>query len=282
MISVAAELAGMHPQTLRIYEQRGLIEPNRSPKGTRLYSQEDVERLRRIQELTSQLGMNLAGVERVFELEGELDQMRRRMDRLERRAEQMRKEFEAGGRPRQAQLPVRARAVRAAGAGADAAHATTPSASGCGGRRRRQMHADRFTIKSQEALAAAQKLAAAKRNTQVDPLHLLVSLLEQEGGIVVPVLRRANADPGGGAAARERAARRAPDGQRRRHAGARARPAHDRDAEPRRRGGARLRRRVRLHRAPAARARERSRRSTWARRATCWPTRSRACAARTG
>ena len=95
MISVAAELAGMHPQTLRIYEQRGLIEPNRSPKGTRLYSQEDVERLRRIQELTSQLGMNLAGVERVFELESELSQMRRRMERMERRAEQMRQEFEA-------------------------------------------------------------------------------------------------------------------------------------------------------------------------------------------
>lgn len=95
MISVAAELADMHPQTLRIYEQRGLIEPKRSPKGTRRYSQQDVERLRRIQELTSQLGMNLAGVERVFELEGELDQMRRRMDRMERRAEQLRKEFEA-------------------------------------------------------------------------------------------------------------------------------------------------------------------------------------------
>ena len=94
MISIAAELAGMHPQTLRIYEQRGLIEPQRSPKGTRRYSQEDVERLRRIQELTSQLGMNLAGVERVFELEGELEQMRRRMDRQERRAEQLRKEFE--------------------------------------------------------------------------------------------------------------------------------------------------------------------------------------------
>ena len=94
MISVAAELAGMHPQTLRIYESRGLIQPKRSPKNTRLYSDEDVERLRRIQQLTSELGMNLAGVERVFELEGELNQMRRRMDRLERRAEQMRKEFE--------------------------------------------------------------------------------------------------------------------------------------------------------------------------------------------
>ncbi len=69
MISVAAELAGMHPQTLRIYETRGLITPKRSPKNTRLYSQEDVERLRRIQELTTELGMNLAGVEKVFELE---------------------------------------------------------------------------------------------------------------------------------------------------------------------------------------------------------------------
>src|SRR5919199_3427249 len=86
MISVAAELASMHPQTLRIYESRGLITPKRSPKGTRLYSQEDVERLRRIQELTSELGMNLAGVERVFELEQELERMHRRMERVRRGA----------------------------------------------------------------------------------------------------------------------------------------------------------------------------------------------------
>ena len=72
MISVAAELAEMHPQTLRMYEQRGLIEPKRSPKGTRLYSQADVERLRRIQQMTAEMGMNLAGVERVFELEEQL------------------------------------------------------------------------------------------------------------------------------------------------------------------------------------------------------------------
>ena len=65
MISVAAELAGMHPQTLRMYESRGLIEPKRSPKGTRLYSHSDVERLKRIQEMTAELGLNLAGVERV-------------------------------------------------------------------------------------------------------------------------------------------------------------------------------------------------------------------------
>jgi MerR family transcriptional regulator, heat shock protein HspR len=95
MISVAAELAEMHPQTLRIYESRGLITPQRSPKGTRLYSQEDVDRLRRIQELTSELGMNLAGVERVFELEQELERMQRRMDRLEREAEATRQKLEA-------------------------------------------------------------------------------------------------------------------------------------------------------------------------------------------
>jgi MerR family transcriptional regulator/heat shock protein HspR len=95
MISVAAELAGMHPQTLRIYESRGLIQPKRSPKNTRLYSQEDVDRLRRIQELTSQLGMNLAGVEKVFELEQEIERMRRRMRALERQAEQLEQEMVA-------------------------------------------------------------------------------------------------------------------------------------------------------------------------------------------
>src|SRR5919106_1836405 len=89
MISVAAQLAGMHPQTLRIYETRGLITPQRSSGNTRLYSEEDVERLRRIQELTSEMGMNLAGVERVFELEEELRRMRRRMRSLEKQAERL-------------------------------------------------------------------------------------------------------------------------------------------------------------------------------------------------
>jgi MerR family transcriptional regulator/heat shock protein HspR len=89
MISVAAELAEMHPQTLRMYEARGLIEPKRSPKGTRLYSHEDVERLRRIQEMTAELGMNLAGVERVFELEEELEAMTRKIKALERRANEL-------------------------------------------------------------------------------------------------------------------------------------------------------------------------------------------------
>jgi MerR family transcriptional regulator/heat shock protein HspR len=86
---VAAELAEMHPQTLRMYEARGLIEPKRSPKGTRLYSQEDVDRLRRIQEMTAELGMNLAGVERVFELEEQLELMSRKVAALEKRAKQL-------------------------------------------------------------------------------------------------------------------------------------------------------------------------------------------------
>jgi MerR family transcriptional regulator, heat shock protein HspR len=94
MISVAAELAEMHPQTLRMYEQRGLITPKRSPKGTRLYSQDDVERLRRIQQMTAELGMNLAGVEKVLELEEQLDRMARRVEQLERRAARMQRDME--------------------------------------------------------------------------------------------------------------------------------------------------------------------------------------------
>jgi MerR family transcriptional regulator, heat shock protein HspR len=83
MISVAAELANMHPQTLRMYEARGLLEPKRSPKGTRLYSQSDVEKLRRIQEMTGELGLNLAGVQRVLDLESEVQSMHARIEEME-------------------------------------------------------------------------------------------------------------------------------------------------------------------------------------------------------
>jgi MerR family transcriptional regulator/heat shock protein HspR len=86
MISVAAELANMHPQTLRMYEARGLVEPKRSPKGTRLYSQQDVERLRRIHEMTAELGLNLAGVQRVLDLESEVQEMHDRIEELEVKA----------------------------------------------------------------------------------------------------------------------------------------------------------------------------------------------------
>lgn len=93
MISVAAELADMHPQTLRMYEARGLIQPQRSPKGTRLYSQRDVERLRRIQQMTVELGLNLAGVEMVLELEQQLERMRRKVAALEERAVELAQEI---------------------------------------------------------------------------------------------------------------------------------------------------------------------------------------------
>ena len=95
MISVAAELAEMHPQTLRMYEARGLIEPKRSPKGTRLYSQADVERLRRIQQMTAELGLNLAGVERVLELEAEIERLRRRGAALEAANKELRAQLAA-------------------------------------------------------------------------------------------------------------------------------------------------------------------------------------------
>ena len=85
MICVAAELVGMHPQTLRIYEQKGLVRPKRTAGNTRLYSDADVERLRLIQRLTTELGLNLAGVERVLHLEDELPRMQRRLDRMEQR-----------------------------------------------------------------------------------------------------------------------------------------------------------------------------------------------------
>src|SRR5919108_2841719 len=91
MISVAAELVGMHPQTLRIYEQKGLVRPGRTPGGTRLYSERDLDRLRLIQRLTTELGLNLAGVERVIALEDEIGKLRGRIARLER---QMREEVE--------------------------------------------------------------------------------------------------------------------------------------------------------------------------------------------
>jgi MerR family transcriptional regulator/heat shock protein HspR len=93
MISVAAELAEMHPQTLRMYEARGLIAPKRSPKGTRLYSHEDVERLRRIQQMTTEYGLNLAGVEKVLELELKLERAQAKVEALERRSAELREEI---------------------------------------------------------------------------------------------------------------------------------------------------------------------------------------------
>jgi MerR family transcriptional regulator, heat shock protein HspR len=93
MISVAAELADMHPQTLRMYEARGLITPKRSPKNTRLYSQKDVERLRRIQQMTSEEGLNLAGVETVLEMEDKVRKMQRELERMRKRTAELQQEM---------------------------------------------------------------------------------------------------------------------------------------------------------------------------------------------
>src|ERR671934_2238073 len=91
MISIAAELVGMHPQTLRIYENKGLINPKRTRGNTRIYSEADLGRLRLIQRLTTELGLNLAGVEVVLRLEDELRKAHQRLERLER---QMREEIQ--------------------------------------------------------------------------------------------------------------------------------------------------------------------------------------------
>ena len=94
MISVAADLVGMHPQTLRIYETKGLIRPKRTSGNTRLYSEADVERLRLIQQLTTELGLNLAGVEQVLHMQDEIERMQRRLVRLERQMREAIKEVE--------------------------------------------------------------------------------------------------------------------------------------------------------------------------------------------
>jgi MerR family transcriptional regulator/heat shock protein HspR len=114
MISVAADLVGMHPQTLRIYEAKGLVRPRRTPGNTRLYSERDLERLRAIQRLTGELGLNLAGVERVLELQDEVDRLQNRIDALEREVrsevqrvhKEYKREIVLYSDPRTSRLPV--------------------------------------------------------------------------------------------------------------------------------------------------------------------------------
>jgi MerR family transcriptional regulator/heat shock protein HspR len=84
MISVAADIVGMHPQTLRIYENKGLLRPKRTAGNTRLYSEADIQRLQLIQQLMNDLGLNLAGVEQVLQLQDEVERMERRLDRMRR------------------------------------------------------------------------------------------------------------------------------------------------------------------------------------------------------
>ena len=190
MISVAAELADMHPQTLRMYEARGLIEPKRSPKGTRLYSHEDVDRLRRIQEMTAELGLNLAGVERVLELEARLsacaaasrhssarrsaprcelaEELEKRAPLLPGRARALPPQHGDSCRPRRPAPPFasrrRAPATTAAAPAPDTGQTSTHQRI-----RELTMQADRFTIKSQEALQAAEPPGRGTPPPQVTP-----------------------------------------------------------------------------------------------------------------
>ena len=159
MISVAAELVGMHPQTLRIYENKGLVRPGRTPGGTRLYSEHDLDRLRLVQRLTTELGLNLAGVARVIALEDELAHMRARLDRLEA---EMRDAIEQVHRQYRRDLVVYREGV-----------ALPREESNL-------MDFNKLTIKSQEAVAAAQERARRLGNPELYPEHLLLALLDQD------------------------------------------------------------------------------------------------------
>jgi MerR family transcriptional regulator, heat shock protein HspR len=112
VISVVADLAGMHPQTLRMYERRGLIEPKRTAGNSRRYSERDVQRLRRIQELTQNSGLNLSGVRIVMELERQVERLQERLDRANRRLAEAESRLEAEKRRSQRGVPVRLSDVR--------------------------------------------------------------------------------------------------------------------------------------------------------------------------
>jgi MerR family transcriptional regulator/heat shock protein HspR len=156
MISVAAELADMHPQTLRMYEARGLITPKRSPKQTRLYSQSDVELLRRIQRMTSEDGLNLAGVEAVLNMEDQVARMRAELERMRRRTKdlerEMNEEVERVRRSLKAELSHTAFTAPATSSGRTRQTDQDPRE----GTWKGDVQPDRFTVKSQEAVAAAQ------------------------------------------------------------------------------------------------------------------------------
>jgi MerR family transcriptional regulator, heat shock protein HspR len=108
IISVAAELAGVHPQTLRVYERKGLVSPQRTAGNTRRYSQREIDLLRRIQELTNE-GINLAGVERILELETEVIRLRARLARSARDLEEIERQLDEAidSRNRMAMVPFR-------------------------------------------------------------------------------------------------------------------------------------------------------------------------------
>ena len=193
MIGVAAALVGMHPQTLRLYEARGLVRPRRTPGGTRLYSDSDLERLGGIQRLTSELGLSLAGVEHVLALEDAVATLRKRITRLERELEQRRAPAPAGRRRGARVVPARARRLAAALAGARAPAAGTDHPISTSGDVE-PMDFSTFTVKAQEAIAGAQERARAAGNPETTSHHLLLALTDERDSVADVLLRASEAD----------------------------------------------------------------------------------------
>ena len=238
MISVAADLAGLHPQTLRMYEARRLVTPARTPGGTRLYSDADVERLRLIQRLTTELGLNLAGVQHVLRLEDELRRLRARMRAARARAARR----DPADPPA---VPARGCALRqAAATGTRTLTEETNT-----------MDFEKLTIKSGEAVAAAQELARRAGNPELTPDHLTVALLDQE--LPRTLCERAGASAGTLRAEAEARLRAAAFGLRRERTAAGVGGAPPSAFDVRSTRSESTRRRVRLGRASAARARPR-------------------------
>ena len=189
VISVAARLVGMHPQTLRNYERTGLLDPSRTRGGSRRFSDTDIALLRRIQQLTSE-GHNLEGVRRILELERELEALRQELDALQRSAQRRCRE-ETHRTYRRDLVPLRQAAVvwRAAQ----------------GEERAMTLDPNRWTTRTKEAFNDALQQATAAGHAEITPQHVLAAILAQAEGIAGPLLAQAGVD----AAARDGAARRA-------------------------------------------------------------------------
>ena len=311
VISVAAQLSGLHPQTLRAYDRLGLVSPGRAAGGGRRYSLRDILILREVQRLSQEEGVNLSGIKRILELETSERRSRLLLAEMHAEIAQLRAELEStravaarlaallrsrtdGGAlvpvrptsgPTAGRRPGRARPSPAAQprpASRHAADLARPRRQRMPGTRldgRRSNVDDKLTRKSQEALSEAVQRAAAAGNPNVDGLHLLAALIEQEGGTAAPLLRAVGADPAAVLSTSQRAAGQAAQrGRRHRQRAGDLAAAAGRDRHRRQAGQGDVRR-VRLDRAPAgrpgrrrrpgghaaARGRGRARRSCWTR-----------------
>ena len=238
VISVAAELAGVHPQTLRVYERKGLLDPVRTQGGSRRFSEQDLARLRHIQDLTN-AGINLEGVQQVMELEAEVARLRAELATVKEEA-------------RQAVAAHPSAVPPGPGAGVPGGGGRPPAGSGGSPERSDRMTIDpnRWTVKTQEAFNAAVERAKADHHSEITPEHVLWAVLGQPDGIAAPVLSRVGVEP---AVVRDRVDGQlgsAAPGVRRR--GPRHQPGAARRAGGRRRAALDHGRRVPVGRAPGA------------------------------